>query len=427
MKIGILLTFLLMFTVNASAATIGQTPLVPRAAQAADKVPMGFAGNATAYTLSVEQIKDFVVSTGAAGPPGAPGAPGADSIVPGPPGATGSTGATGATGSAATIAVGTVTTGAASSAVQFLNSGSPSAAVFDVRIPKGDKGDTGNTGAQGIPGQQGLQGPTGPQGIQGIQGVKGDQGYVGPQGEPGALAGAVLYSRSTPSDVAGYDELLRETPIGTEVITSVTVVAADGRVPLGRPYLSASNDPQSTVIQAGEWAFSTFLAVDNPDDGITSSLELDVSVYHTDGSETLLFSLPAQPVGTSTPVHYGGSFAMPAYSIDITDRLVIRPFARTTSVVPRTISYYQEGAAHYSFMKTPFIVRGAQGLQGVKGDPGPQGVQGIQGVQGESFGRYMGAYVAETTYELKDIITYEGSTLICVEPLPCGAPPLPLP
>ena len=73
-------------------------------------------------------------------------------------------------GAAATIAVGTVTTGAAGSSASVVNSGTLSAAVFDFTIPRGDKGE------QGIQGIQGEQGPRGEQGIQGIQGPKGDTG-----------------------------------------------------------------------------------------------------------------------------------------------------------------------------------------------------------------------------------------------------------
>lgn len=53
-------------------------------------------------------------------------------------------GATGPQGDAATIAVGTVTTGAAGSSVIVTNVGTSGAAVFDFTIPKGDTGDIGN-------------------------------------------------------------------------------------------------------------------------------------------------------------------------------------------------------------------------------------------------------------------------------------------
>ena len=70
-------------------------------------------------------------------------------------GAAGSDGSDGSDGAAATIAVGTVTTGAAGSSATVTNSGSSSAATFNFTIPKGD------TGAQGPAGQDGQDGADG--------------------------------------------------------------------------------------------------------------------------------------------------------------------------------------------------------------------------------------------------------------------------
>ncbi len=55
-------------------------------------------------------------------------------------------------GAAATIAVGTVTTGAAGSSATVTNSGTSSAAVFDFSIPVGATGATGAAGTNGIDG-----------------------------------------------------------------------------------------------------------------------------------------------------------------------------------------------------------------------------------------------------------------------------------
>jgi len=68
-------------------------------------------------------------------------------------GATGPTGATGDAGSAATVNVGSTTTGAAGTNAVVNNSGTSSAAVLNFRIPRG------NTGATG---PQGPMGPAGP-------------------------------------------------------------------------------------------------------------------------------------------------------------------------------------------------------------------------------------------------------------------------
>lgn len=61
---------------------------------------------------------------------------------------------------AGTITIGTVTTGAAGSSAAIANVGTPSAAILNFSIPKGD---TGATGSQGV-------GVEGPQGIQGLPG-----------------------------------------------------------------------------------------------------------------------------------------------------------------------------------------------------------------------------------------------------------------
>ena len=79
--------------------------------------------------------------------PGPAGKDGKDSTVPGPKGADSTVpGPTGQPGVAATIAVGTVTTGAPGSSVSVVNSGTSSAAVFDITIPRGGVGQTGPVG-----------------------------------------------------------------------------------------------------------------------------------------------------------------------------------------------------------------------------------------------------------------------------------------
>lgn len=62
---------------------------------------------------------------------------------------TGTPGAIGPSGAAATVAVGTVTTGAAGSNATVTNSGTSTAATFNFTIPRGDTGATGATGPTG--------------------------------------------------------------------------------------------------------------------------------------------------------------------------------------------------------------------------------------------------------------------------------------
>jgi hypothetical protein len=100
------------------------------------------------------------LTTGPAGPQGDPGPQGIQGLI-GPPGTNGTNGINGTNGAAATIAVGTVMSGSPGSTPIILNSGTPSAAVFNFVIPQGATGATGAAGAQGATGPQGPQGPPG--------------------------------------------------------------------------------------------------------------------------------------------------------------------------------------------------------------------------------------------------------------------------
>jgi hypothetical protein len=62
-------------------------------------------------------------------------------------GSTGPAGATGPAGTAATIAIGTVTTGAAGTQASVTNSGTANAAVLNFTIPQGADGGSGGTGS----------------------------------------------------------------------------------------------------------------------------------------------------------------------------------------------------------------------------------------------------------------------------------------
>ena len=101
-------------------------------------------------------------------------------------------------GASSTITLGTVSTGNPGTSASITNTGTPTAALFNFIIPRGDvgpqglKGDTGSTGATGATGAtgpQGLKGDTGATGATGPQGERGLTGATGPQGERG-LTGA---------------------------------------------------------------------------------------------------------------------------------------------------------------------------------------------------------------------------------------------
>ena len=126
--------------------------------------------------------------TGDAGPQGERGPQGEQGPA-GADGARGPQGPAGADGAAATIAVGTVTTGAAGSKAAVTNEGTSSAAVLNFTIPQGAKGDKGDKGEKGDTGPQGERGPAG---ADGADGARGPQGPVGPAGEYTAGTGITI-------------------------------------------------------------------------------------------------------------------------------------------------------------------------------------------------------------------------------------------
>ena len=88
-------------------------------------------------------------------------------------------------GGSSTITLGSVLTGDADSSVSIVNSGTPTAAVFNFTIPRGATGPAGPTGPQGL---KGDTGDTGPQGLTGLTGATGATGAAGAAGSAATIS-----------------------------------------------------------------------------------------------------------------------------------------------------------------------------------------------------------------------------------------------
>jgi len=186
----------------------------------------------TTRRASVEQLRQFFIAEGTAGPTGPTGA---DSFVTGPTGPIGETGATGPTGS--TGPTGGVAFAADTAAPTSSDLTVPGAVYLDTNTGRyfvryldqfieigvqGEQGPTGPvsdvTGPTGpLGGPTGSTGPTGPTGATGADSfVTGPTGSTGPTG-PTGVAGAVEYYAS---DTA---------PAGTPSVGSVWLDTSSGR------------------------------------------------------------------------------------------------------------------------------------------------------------------------------------------------------
>ena len=317
-------------------------------------------------------------SEGPQGPQGDPGPAGADGAEgpqgpqgdPGPAGADGNDGLPGADGAQGP-------------------QGDPGPAGADgaegAQGPQGDPGPAGDDGAEGPQGPQGDPGdpgPAGADGLDGAEGPQGPQGDPGPQGEkgdPGAVTGQTLYWHDDASDISGYDYIKRIPADSTQDQDTVSCSNSSGEVLLDR-VVTEADYPAATLIQAGQWTFNSWLHVDSAT-GVTQVV-YRVYTRTTGGTETEIFNCTTEEINATTPTLRSTiGVLLDDVVIDPTDRIVIKMFAKTTSVASRTVTLTYEGATP-SHAHSSLEVIGGTGPQGPQGEIGPEGPQGPQGDPG---------------------------------------------
>lgn len=232
----------------------------------------------------------------------------------------------------------------------------------------------GGTGATGPTGAAGPAGPTGPTGIQG------PTGPTGATGPAGAVSGQLLYFSSNSADVPTYESLLLNPSMNGEDDDSVVVSAADGEV-LIDSYITEVGSPDDILLPAGLWTFNCFHYV-------SSAVGVTTFVYRVykrtaGGAESLLFYVESAEVDDLTPVLYTSYYSVVSdIGLLVTDRIVVKVFAKTTSVTSRTAHLVYEGTENVSHVHTSFSVKGPAGPQGSTGPTGPTGPTGAQGETG---------------------------------------------
>jgi len=220
--------------------------------------------------------------TGSIGPQGPKGDIGAT-------GPKGDTGATGPAGPANTLSIGTVTTGAAGSNAASTITGTSPNQTLNLTIPRGDTGAQGPQGLKGDKGDAGVPGPAntlaigtvttgaagssasstitgtspnqilnltiprgdqGIQGIQGAQGVKGDKGDTGATGAPGPANSLAIGTVTTGA-------------AGSNASATITGTSPSQTLNMTIPRGNTGATGPAGLVWRGAWASATAYAVND--------------------------------------------------------------------------------------------------------------------------------------------------------------------
>jgi hypothetical protein len=183
------------------------------------------------------------------------------------------------------------------------------------------------------------------------------------------------------SDINSYSQLtFAPDPRNTQDI-AVVVNTGRGQAQIGF-FVTADTDPGLKQLPPSTWAFNVFRYVDAPV-GV-NQLIFNVYIRTISGNETLLFSVSSINIQDTTPTYESISYTTTtATTINNTDRLVVKVFATSTSVVNRIVHFLFDGRTYVSYIVAaiPIIITPGGGGSGV-GPPGPTGPAGPQGPAG---------------------------------------------
>lgn len=272
-----------------------------------------------------------------------------------------------------TFAVGTTTTLDAGEDATVVNSGTNSAAVLDFGIPKGD------TGAQGI------------------QGVKGDKGDTG--------TAATVDAGTTTTLAAGQSATVTNVGTTAAAIFNFAIpqgiqglTGADGACVESVAFVG--NDMVFTLDDASTVTLTNAKTDLKGDTGSTGAKIVSASFV----GEDLVFVLDDASTVTVT-----GAKTTLKGETGLTGETGATGKGITSITKTGTVGLVDTYTITYSDSSTSTfdVTNGEDGANGTNGTNGTDGEDGISFI-------WKGAYVAETAYQVNDVVSYNGSTYICI-------------
>ena len=252
----------------------------------------------------------------------------------------------------------------------------------------GTNGADGTSGTSGINGTNGADGTSGTSGLSGTDGSSGTSGISGTSGTSGAngiSAGQIYYfNQSVNSDIAPYKELA-PAPIAApqqEVTTNLTGSQTGALV-------SEFLTPQLgfAIIPGGTQRFHLHFLKQASNDAIEAYVTIELADVNGTGYGTIIQSNKAVIgwVDGVNPTEVSVDITIPSTVINTTDRMIVKIYLDNGTSSAKTIKWYTEGAANYSYVLTSVgAIAGTSGTDGTSGTSGVNGTNGTDGTSGTS-------------------------------------------
>jgi hypothetical protein len=246
----------------------------------------------------------------------------------------------------------------------------------------GTSGTSGESGSSGEPGSSGTSGTSGENGSSGSSGTSGESGSSGTSGNDGISGGAVYFLNLSETQSPYYE--FSTTPTN-DIEQSITKNVGFSSTISIAEFMTPNGVPGVTHLPQGIWKFFIHASAESD-----NNIEIFVEVHKRNeiGVETLLFTTDPEIITSITPVPimFVTDVFQSGYSLDLTDRLVIKIFATNNSSINSfDTTIYTEGITHYSYGQTTLgIIASSSGTSGTSGQIGEPGSSGSSGTSGES-------------------------------------------
>lgn len=166
-----------------------------------------------------------------------------------------------------------------------------------------------------------------------------------------AGSGVNIYLTRTSSGISDYDLMSFVPDMASEIDESVVV--NNGTVDFEHYITDVVLD--RNLIDSGAWDFNIFTYVSDN----THITTLGIKVYSrtSGGVETLLFSGSTIEIDETSVTLYTIKLIENSFSINPTDKLVVKFSATTDSITDVTVHLVHSGTEHYTYINTPLVVR----------------------------------------------------------------------